>query len=723
MNDQENRSLHNRITALEEIVRGLQRTVEGLTSQLEALASSKTKAPEPVKPAGTFVKSQTETPPPAPPKLGVIKPEGSRPAKKSFEMPEHMRKSEYWLNKAGIGLILFAVVFLFKYSIDQGWLTPKIRILFGLVLGTALLVIGYRIYGRKKPFSQVLTGGAIATYYITGFAAFQLFSLVSYPIALGFMIGVTVLSFLVSLRQDEAVFSIIGTLGGLGTPFLLYTESGTVSGLMLYTCLILAGTSAIYFYQGWRILLWLSIIGGWTITLIGIIDTESAFRTMTADQWALQGGVIAGWVLFWLVPILREKAWMNNPERWRDATIGIGDSAFPKSVNRLLDVHVYVLTVIVPFMTLGLSKIIWPELARGTWGWIVMGGAGVFSLASLYLKRFAKLGKLTFTHMMMGFLFFTIALSMLLDGDTLFIAVATEAAVLHLVALQVNNRGISIFAHVLFGICGLALLDRLSLTEFSLLMQAPPASPIINSSALANLWVIGLGVMMSLRFKSIIEKRSYIIPAFVFIAAWFAHELDGNLEFVSVLAVTVAIHLVARRKNDRIIAGVGHAFFAVMAIWLAFRLAKPDTGAMAIINIRALVSLLPILVSVGISRWYKAYRSVFSYRLLAHIAFLGWFASEFSSMENGQGYITISWGVYAALLLVVGLRYNYQGLRTVAIVTLFVVVAKLFLVDLAKLEVLWRILLFMGFGGLFLFLSYYFQDLWKRKPETRDAED
>ena len=124
-----------------------------------------------------------------------------------------------------------------------------------------------------------------------------------------------------------------------------------------------------------------------------------------------------------------------------------------------------------------------------------------------------------------------------------------------------------------------------------------------------------------------------------------------------------------------------------------------------------------------LSKWLKTGRELFVYRLLAHTAFLGWFASEFSSMENGQGYITISWGVYAAVLLVAGLQFNYHLLRTVAIVTLFIVVAKLFLIDLAKLEVLWRILLFMGFGGLFLFLSYYFQDLWKGTPETEDNED
>jgi uncharacterized membrane protein len=89
-------------------------------------------------------------------------------------------------------------------------------------------------------------------------------------------------------------------------------------------------------------------------------------------------------------------------------------------------------------------------------------------------------------------------------------------------------------------------------------------------------------------------------------------------------------------------------------------------------------------------------------------------------LENSQGYITVAWGIYAAILLVIGLRLNYPRLRTVSLATLFVVVGKLFLVDLVNLEVLWRILLFMGFGAMFLFLSYYFKNLWKLNPDSDD---
>ncbi|NIS09515.1 MAG: DUF2339 domain-containing protein, partial [Candidatus Dadabacteria bacterium] len=87
---------------------------------------------------------------------------------------ERTWNSEFLLNKIGIGLLLLGIVFLFKFSIDKGWITPAIRVVFGLALGTGLLLTGFRTYGNRRHFSLVLLGGAIATFYICGFAAFNL---------------------------------------------------------------------------------------------------------------------------------------------------------------------------------------------------------------------------------------------------------------------------------------------------------------------------------------------------------------------------------------------------------------------------------------------------------------------------------------------------------------------------------------------------------------------
>jgi len=727
MNEKDEQSLSARVAALETAIATLRNELLQLTSKVDRSTPGlsgdrqRTEPPEPM-----FVERkpvpQPAAPAPSPPVPAVTR-APSKPARKAFVLPDNMRKSEYWLNKLGIGLILFAVVFLFKYSIDKGWLTPPIRIVFGLVLGTALLVIGFRIYGRKKHFSQVLTGGAIATYYITGFAAFQLFALVSYPVALGFMIAVTILSFFVSLRQDEAVFSLIGAMGGLGTPFLLYFEGGTASGLMLYTCLILAGTGAIYFFQGWRSLLWLSIVGGWFVIMLGLIEASIPLPVGSGDAWAFQIGILVCWLLFWMVPVLRQVVRIANPDRWRPGLIGVGDGAISENTGRLLDNHVILITVVVPFVAFMLSTMVWPDLSKEAWGRICLAGSAIYMVVNLFLRRLSTLKNLAYTHAIMFLVFFTLAISLLLEGDTLFVALVTEAAALQLVALRIASRGVSIFARVLFCICGLWMFDRLYLTEIFRLWETHEGTAIFNVLALSDLWALVLGVLMSIRLKSIAEKRLFLIVVFVFGGAWLCRELTGNIEFVAIVAEATLIHFIAFKTKERSYSVVGHLFFALVAIWLVIRMATPDTAAIAILNSHALINLLPIVISLGLFKLLKTNGEILIYRLVAHIAFMGWFISEFVSRENGQGYITIAWGIYAALLLIAGLRFNYQRLRTVSMTTIFIVVAKLFLIDLAELEVLWRILLFMGFGGLFLFLSYYFQDLWKAKPKpTGDPE-
>ena len=51
---------------------------------------------------------------------------------------------------AGIALALAAVFFL-RYSIDQGWLRPEIRVAIGLITGIALLVVCELKAARRYP--------------------------------------------------------------------------------------------------------------------------------------------------------------------------------------------------------------------------------------------------------------------------------------------------------------------------------------------------------------------------------------------------------------------------------------------------------------------------------------------------------------------------------------------------------------------------------------------
>ncbi|HEU0054600.1 MAG TPA: DUF2339 domain-containing protein, partial [Longimicrobium sp.] len=52
-------------------------------------------------------------------------------ARRERVFPRVRWESELWLNRLGIGMVLLGVALLFRYSIEQGWLTPAVRVGFG----------------------------------------------------------------------------------------------------------------------------------------------------------------------------------------------------------------------------------------------------------------------------------------------------------------------------------------------------------------------------------------------------------------------------------------------------------------------------------------------------------------------------------------------------------------------------------------------------------------
>ncbi len=198
------------------------------------------------------------------------------------------------------------------------------------------------------------------------------------------------------------------------------------------------------------------------------------------------------------------------------------------------------------------------------------------------------------------------------------------------------------------------------------------------------------------------------------------HLLHGDTLFLALAAEAVVLHLICRRLSDRGTAISAHLLFAAIGVWLAERLLVTPVAGMAILNVKALTYLAVIAAASGISVILRSHTEQLAYRLTAHVALLGWIFKELYSVDGGQGYVTVVWGLYAIILLLAGLRQNLNQLVVVAMGTLLLVVGKLFVVDLAEVETIWRILLFLGFGGIFLVLSYYFQHLWKRPSESAE---
>jgi len=71
--------------------------------------------------------------------------------------------------------------------------------------------------------------------------------------------------------------------------------------------------------------------------------------------------------------------------------------------------------------------------------------------------------------------------------------------------------------------------------------------------------------------------------------------------------------------------------------------------------------------------------------------------------------MSVAWGVYAIVLLLVGLFRGVRALRIVSLAFLLLTVAKVFLYDLSQLTGLHRVLSFLGLGAALIVVSLLYQ--------------
>ncbi len=231
--------------------------------------------------------------------------------------------------------------------------------------------------------------------------------------------------------------------------------------------------------------------------------------------------------------------------------------------------------------------------------------------------------------------------------------------------------------------------------------------------------MILLGVLTAYVYRGKFEGSVYLIDAVAALAFWLARGLQGNLEFFALLILATALNFTARYHKNREIQAAAHVFFGALGFYFISRLEPFGADGISLVNLTALADVLFIAAILASAKFSQDKKVALVYLFAVHLAFMGLIYREFVELENGQGYVSAIWGTYSIALLVSGFRMKNNALRKAGMATLLLVIAKLFMVDLAHLETIWRILLFIGLGGVLLLLSYYLQSLWGARDKTQ----
>ena len=206
--------------------------------------------PEPV-PSLNDVAAAGTVPPPKPPFAAPA------PAP-SFDW-ESLIGVKLFAGIAGVALVLAAVFFL-RYSIDQGWLQPPVRVAIGVLVSVALLVLCELKAAREYPATaNALDGAAIAILFATFFAAHALWNLIPAAATFVLLAIVTALAVLLSIRRESLFIAVLGLLGGFATPALVSTGENRPIPLFAYLLLLNVGLAWVAYRKVWPVLTWLTL--------------------------------------------------------------------------------------------------------------------------------------------------------------------------------------------------------------------------------------------------------------------------------------------------------------------------------------------------------------------------------------------------------------------------------------------------------------------------------
>lgn len=657
------------------------------------------------------------------------------------------------LNRIGALALILGIAFFLKYAFDNNWITETMRVVIGFIAGSGLLFLGARSHRTQYViFAQGVIGTGIAVLYLSVYAAFNYYHLVSQLMAFIMMSAVTVISFWQAFRYDSRAVAILGLVGGYLTPFLLSTGQANEVGLFSYIALVEAGLLAVVFVRPtWYFLTPLILFG--TYLVFYLWYKELYFED---DLLPTVLFVSIFWMLLYIVDLL------TRPRRPKEGEL----------------VHRFVNVTNVIFYFLAMYSLINPQ-HHSLMGLVTALIGLSYIVPTALAIREGSQNKDVAHYLLTVCILIIIATEVQFDGfisvtfwsleivALFWLAVRWRMAYLEVVALILvataiirlftteNSFGYSYLAsyQVVGNVRFLAFGTLAAATGFSVLLvrnSSLPQRPQIVT-ALHAIWCTLVFILLTVEVNDVFHKRQIGVDAVSEMAFWDFVNLmtlmclwgcyslalvHGSLSRKAIPVAVMGFLTLSTAVGMGIMRGI--TFMPAEQFTPVFNLralAFLFVGACAILQIgwlnkrattywwaRELVASLQVLLVL----WLLALltgevRDIFQKEISSIKHAVADYARRVNETENlKQLALSGLWMVYSGLLLALGIRRRKRGLRMLAMILFGFSILKIFIYDLSFLETLYRIFSFVGLGLILLTASYFYQ---KYKSLLMESED
>jgi uncharacterized membrane protein len=244
-----------------------------------------------------------------------------------------------WMTWIGAIALALGGVFLAKYSLEAGLLSPAMRLSAGGLFGIGLIAAAYYLHYKRIVFEgfnnyipAALASGGFMTCFALMFLAYNSFSMLSAEWA---FIGLAVIAVCASAMAIKLgpLLAVIGIIGAYSVPVWVNTGSGQLFSLLIYVALV-SVAAAVVAHKVQRVWLWYLLwVGhiGWYLVGLTLFNYDTV--------WLI--GVFALLSILGLIAIARLGLGFN--------TLEVRPHSFKRLVNLFPD-HGLLLAFIAPLM-------------------------------------------------------------------------------------------------------------------------------------------------------------------------------------------------------------------------------------------------------------------------------------------------------------------------------------------------------------------------------------
>ena len=676
--------------------------------------------------------SQIEPPPPGPPRVDLTsQPPGPPPAPPPAAPPApdraprldlEQRIGARWATWVGIVAILFAASFFLRWAFEANLIGPGLRVTLGVIAGAALLGAGLALHRRRDvPYlSEGLSGGGLGILYLSLYAGYEFYGFLAPGPAFGAMVLVTLAGVLVAVLSGRQSIAVLSLLGGLLTPVLLASDSPDERVLLGYLFVLDLSVLAVARYRAWPGLNWLAWAGS-ALLILPTLGRDPAPPHLLARLALLS----ALFLLFLAVPLAR--AWsVRTRERNLDLILVVVNAAG------------YFGAV---YWTLEATR------PRAEAPYALLLAVLYAAVAAESRRRVPDDEASPLIHLGIADVFLTIGIALTLDGPWVTLAWAAQGVVLLSAAPRVITPAAAWggLAALVLAAARATMLDSswapesaARLTPADVVHVAvvgclvwggtiarrvrPDQLRLLTPDGLrALLWIIAAGVAEVLIWR----ETTGLWPAALLAALALAlGALARGLRAPRVPTFAVALPLVAvgllvrmfvddadlaryaatSLLNGVLLLRVGACLAVLVAgLWLAR--AEPQEGEMAVAVGQVLAAAAGLALLAVLSLGWTDHQRFALDAATATRRF------DLASAIRWRTQVGLSalWAVYAGAALAWGFVRNAPSVRYAGLALLGVVVAKVFVMDLAAVATVYRVVSFLVLGVVLLAVSLAYQ--------------